>query len=173
MVDGEETTSGLKRGLELAQSAALLFAVVGASGGVYSLWTFSHGTVRPAFSGRIRQLGRVCRSSAGAGRALVPSSLCRKPLRVAPAASRRSIRRACRVVNGWLYLCGMIVTVTLIYPAIANTALALFGFTSSTHLVTELSVLFLFMSFIVNALNIGKVGRLGVLGVAGESSRSE
>lgn len=165
----DATSGGLKRRLGVLQSTALLFAGVGASGGVYSLWTFSYGTAGPAFFWAYPLVG--------AGVALI----CLVWAELAshyPFAGTfyewprlllggRTGKRVGWWI-GWLYLFGMTVTVTSIYPAIANAAIALFGWTSSPHLVTELSLLLLVASFIVNATGIDKLGSLGVLGVAGE-----
>jgi amino acid transporter len=168
-VGSDKPSAGLKRRLGVVQSTALLFAGVGASGGVYSLWTFSYGTAGPAFFWAYPLLA--------AGVAVICLVWAELASHYPFAGTFYEWPRlllgghAGRRVGwwiGWLYLFGMTMTVTSIYPAIANAAITLFGWTSSTHLVTELSLVFLVLSFIVNAVGIDKLGSLGVLGVAGE-----
>lgn len=168
-VEREQSTGGLKRGLGWIQAAALLFAGVGASGGVYSLWTFSYGTSGPPFFWAYPLVGAgvvlIC---------LVWAELASQyPFAGAFYEWPRLVRSARPGDTvawwiGWLYLFGICVTATSVYPAIANTAISLFGWTSSDSLVTELSVLALILSFAVNALGIDRVGKFGVIGVAGE-----
>lgn len=162
-------SGGLKRRLGVIQSSALLFAGVGASGGVYSLWTFSYGTAGPAFFWAYPLIAAcvafICLVWAElASHYPFAGTFYEWPRLLLGGGAGRRVGWWI----GWLYLFGMTMTVTSIYPAIANAAIALFGWTSSPHLVTELSFVFLVLSFIVNAVGIDKLGRLGVLGVAGE-----
>jgi amino acid transporter len=165
----QQQPRGLKRGLGWVQAAALLFAGVGASGGVYSLWTFSYGTSGPPFfwAYPLVALGVlvICLVWAElASHYPYAGTFYEWPRLVRSAKPRDTVAWWI----GWLYLFGICVTATSVYPAIANAAITLFGWTSSTTLITELSVVALVLSLAVNALGIDRIGKLGVIGVAGE-----
>ncbi|HSS42723.1 MAG TPA: APC family permease [Solirubrobacterales bacterium] len=164
------TVGGLRRRLGLIQSAALVFAGVGASGGVYTLWTFSYGSSGPAFFWAYPivaiLVGLIC---------LVWMELSSQyPFAGSFYEWPRLMlgrTRAAEPVGwwiGWLYLFGMTAALVATYVAIATAAIALFGWTFSPRLEVIVALAAMALVFLCNISGIERLGKLGVIGVLGE-----
>jgi amino acid transporter len=163
-------TSRLKRGIGTVRATAVIFASVGASGGVFALWTFSYGSAGPAFFWAYpiiaAGVGIICLVWAElASHYPFAGTLYEWP-RLLLGGGRNAERIAWWI--GWLYLFGFIVSLIAIYVATANTVIQLAGWTPSNSLTTWVSLGFLALAIILNCLGIDRIGAASVIGVACE-----
>ena len=164
------TEGGLKRRLGVIQTSALLFAGVGATGGVVSLWTFSYGTSGPAFFWGYPLVALLVLPVCLVWAELASHYPFAGTFFEWPRLLLRGIRSAEEIGwwIGWLYLFGLTLTLTALYIAVANAMIAFAGWHSSTHLQVEIALICLVVCLVVNVSGIERVGKIGVLGVLGE-----
>jgi amino acid transporter len=155
----------LRQRLTLRSNAALVFASVGATAGLYSLFSFSLGTSGPSFI-----WGWVLTGVGVASLCCLWAELAAHyPL--AGAFYHWGTAVAGSRVGwwiGWIYLGAQIAVLTAWYFVLPVAVAPLFGVTLSTGGLAAIALGALLIAAIVNAFGIEFLGRVTVIGVAAE-----